>query len=95
LELKSMKCDEKEPGPAEAMYGGPQQDYPYGLRICLDEECLAKLGVEKLPELGAEMMITAKVRVTRKSESEDMAEGEVERSLDLQITDMALGAGGK
>ena len=31
----------------------PDNPYPYGLRISLNAECLEKLGINELPELGS------------------------------------------
>jgi hypothetical protein len=72
----------------EVAVANPDSDpYPYGLRISLDKESLAKLGID--PEVGAEMQMIARVVVVSKHESEH--EGEEERcSCELQITHMEL-----
>lgn len=85
--MKHMKRDMKDmvsPMVAE------KSDYPYGLCIHLDKECLDKLGMEELPDPGAVMEMKAKVMVKSKSEHESLEGGEY-YSLDLQITDMELG----
>ena len=66
----------------------PSNDYPYGLMISLGHEELAKLGIDDLPEVGAEMMIQCKVKVCSTVEHEDQ-NGE-RNHMSLQITDMAI-----
>lgn len=67
-------------------------EYPYGLKIDLCEDDLAKLGVAGLLTVGSTLTMQAQVTVTSASQSETQGEGP-ERSITLQITDMALGAG--
>jgi hypothetical protein len=64
-------------------------EYPYGLKLHLDNDSLKKLGIEKLPEVGAVMTLTAKVEVADISSSEGQ-DGEVHRGVGLQITEMEL-----
>lgn len=85
--LINMKMEKMEQGPAVPMCG--HQEYPYGLRINLDHESLEKLGLSKLPEVGSELMIMAKVQVVGTNESESIEGGEY-NNLSLQITDMKL-----
>lgn len=63
-------------------------DYPYGLKLYLSDSILDKLGIEDLPALGAEMMITAKVRVTAVSSRE--AGDDADQNMELQITALAM-----
>lgn len=76
--------DKTMPAPVEAI----APDYPYGLCLHLEDEELKKLGIDKLPDVGAEMTMTATVRVTRVSESEDerVPSTGKERCVNLQIT---------
>lgn len=83
-----------------AEYGGPVAvagdapegpKYPYGLTLCLNDDCLAKLGITELPKVGTELLIMAKVRITGVRSSERQG-GDKEDDVDLQITDMALSA---
>jgi hypothetical protein len=89
VELKSMKL------PAEGtILGGEAKmerpDYPYGLNIHLDDDSLKALGMDKLPEIGAVMPLSAQVKVS--GVSENASEGQPKRrTVSLQITDMALG----
>lgn len=93
MEMKSMKLPKQEPKEHEMMEAKMDQpQYPYGLQIRLGKEELEKLGMSELPELGTESMLHAKVKVTSVSESESLY-GE-HKSLELQITDMALSSKG-
>lgn len=67
-----------------------QSGYPYGLCIHLGKEELNKLGIDKLPEAGSTVSINAvaTVKGVFYSQSE---EGEIQRSMDLQITDIEIG----
>lgn len=59
--------------------------------IYLSSEQTKALGLDKLPELGKEVMIKAKTVV--KSRSEYMhGEGEASKCLELEITEMELGS---
>ena len=72
-------------------------EYPYGLRICLNEASLTKLGLKELPALDSHMKIEGMVEVCSVSEEKN-ADGSVYRRLELQITDLAVGpekSGGK
>jgi hypothetical protein len=75
----------------ERMEGTDGPDYPYGLSVHLDEGSLLKLQVKDLPKAGEEVRIegTAKVRSVRQ---EDVDGGQQERSVELQITHLGLGA---
>jgi len=63
---------------------GPK--YPWGTRLCLDDETMAKLGLSMLP-VGTEVMIMAKATVVGMSTSERQG-GDREDNIDLQITSM-------
>ena len=68
------------------MYEEPM--YSYGLCISLGREELEKLGIEKLPEAGSEMMIKAiaYVKTVRESKEKDG----VEQNVELQICAMGI-----
>lgn len=66
-----------------------QDEYPYGLRISLGNEELAKLGIKELPAIDTEMKLTALVCVVGITQS-DSANGEPYRNVELQIEQMAL-----
>lgn len=65
--------------------------YPYGTSLYLNDETLAKLGIDEMPAVGTTFMIEAVVKVTGTSERE--YEGGSHRTLDLQITEMSLEEG--
>src|SRR6266849_2346217 len=54
---------------ASGKYKGPE--YPYGLSTTLNEETLAKVGIEELPRVGDEMRIEAVAKVTSVSMRSD------------------------
>lgn len=68
---------------------GNAPKYPYGLEVCLADDSLKNLGIDKLPEVGTEMLLMAKVIVTSVRSSQQM-DGDKESGCDLQITDMSL-----
>lgn len=63
--------------------------YPYGLCITLDNESIEKLGITDMPKVGSTMMIKSIADITATSEHKQDG-GKVERSITLQITDMAI-----
>ena len=88
---EDKRGDQLETAPAEAMV----PDFPWGLCIHLDKDELEKLGIKEPPKVGTVLMLAAKVQVTRVSQSASTDRGgEEQRSVDLQITDLGLGAGG-
>lgn len=89
--MKNMMMSKKET--KKMVEGDMPEDrpqYPYGLKLNLDNETLEKLGMKTMPEMGKAMMMMAKVTVTDMHESK--SEGSNYRSLGLQITDMAFEA---
>lgn len=65
-------------------------EYPYGLRICLDNESLTKLGITELPAIDAEFKVTALACVVSISQNESQGSEKPYRSVDLQIEMMEL-----
>lgn len=85
--MKNMKMSKSETKKMES----PEVDkpqYPYGLKMNLDNETIEKLGMKTMPEMGKAMMLMAMVTVTDMHESK--SEGSNYRSLGLQITDMSI-----
>lgn len=64
-----------------------RDDYPWGLRITLNNETLKKLGIA-LPKVGAEMLLAGKVKVLSTSTREDGEDSF--SSVEMQITDIGL-----
>ena len=85
MDLIDLKKD-PQPIHSNEMYDEPM--YSYGLCISLGREELEKLGIEKLPEAGGEMMIKAiaYVKTVRESKEQDG----VEQNVELQITAMGI-----
>ena len=85
MDLIDLKKD-PQPIDSNEMYDEPM--YSYGLCISLGKEELEKLGIEKLPQAGSEMMLTAKayVKTVRESQEKDG----VEQNVELQICAMAI-----
>jgi hypothetical protein len=90
--LTNMKMEPKE---SQDQYGmsavSDSPAYPYGLEIRLDSESIKKLDLKSLPQVGSNLMVTARVEVTSVS-SNDSKEGGKNHCVSLQITDMELGA---
>ena len=70
---------------------GDEPKYPYGLCLSLHEDELEKLGITSLPALGTQMTLTARVYVKSTSAYQSQ-DGGSNTTMDLQITDMELGA---
>lgn len=92
--MKDMKLTQAE---AKEMFScepspGNTPKYPYGLSLCLDSRSLDKLGMDTLPEPGTQVIVKALATVTsvRMYQQQD---GDKERGLDLQITDLEIGSG--
>ena len=68
-----------------------ENEYPYGLKLNLDNDSIKKLDLKALPEVGTVMTLTATVEVVDRSESEYTGD-KVHKNLGLQITDMELGS---
>lgn len=64
-----------------------RDDYPWGLCITLNNDTLKKLNAQP-QAVGSEIMITAKAVIRGVSAREN--DDGVDRSADLQITDMAI-----
>jgi hypothetical protein len=89
MAMISMKQEaEREEMPGEIEYEEPM--YPYGLCIRLEQDQMEKLSITTLPSVGTEMTITAKVFVKGTSAYE--TQGGKDMSMELQITDMEIGA---
>lgn len=88
-EMKSMKIEKAD---ADKLYGQPtavtdSPMYPYGLRLRLDNIVVDKLGIG-LPKVGEKLMIEAYVEVVSVSANE--SKQGMQKSIELQITDMCL-----
>lgn len=95
MSMVNMKQDDSavcEPCPPEA--------YPYGLRICLNDDACEKLGILGPIKAGTKLSVRAITTVVRCSEEIDLAPDAEDKAtgeksdiyLDLQITDMEIAA---
>lgn len=89
VSLKREKADKDEghDGCSPCADGG-QPDYPWGTRIHLDEDQLEALGLAQLPNAGAP--VGGQFAGTVIGMREETIDGEVRRSLEIQITDLGL-----
>ena len=78
-------------GPSILDSNGPS--YPHGLSIRLDHEGMKKLGMKKMPKIGSKHKIMAHAHVSSVRESHDMHSKNPDRSLEMQITHMAMEKG--
>lgn len=92
--MKSMKLKNME---QEVLTSAPKEiegpKYPYGLRITLEEEQLAALGMKLLPGIDKEVAVSAKGYVCRVSSNE--SEYGSHRCVEIQLTELALEQPGK
>ena len=95
MKLIDMKRSKSEMKKADApeVAGSSKEKYPWGLSINLEKESLSKLGIDiKKVKIGSAMTLQAQVEVSSISENQNM-EGRDNKSMSLQITNMALSAG--
>jgi hypothetical protein len=93
-QLVSMKLPPAKPSKEALMYPSMAEkppEYPYGLRIRLEDAQLDKLSIVALPKVGTRLTITADVEVCSVSAYESNT-GSEQRSLELQITDLGYGS---
>lgn len=65
--------------------------YPYGCKLCLNQEQLAALGYTDLPPAGTQVHIEAVGVVTRSCTEDPDADGDIDYvSVEIQVTAMAL-----
>lgn len=71
----------------------PSSDYPYGLRITLNEEQLEALGLE-MPTAGMAMHVEAHAIVTRAATEDPDADGDIDYvCVELQLTQLGIEEG--
>lgn len=90
--MKLAKGDREQMVKAFSPTADNSPRYPYGLRLDLSSESLEKLGMKAMPKVGAKLMLEAEVEVQSVSIG-DSVDGGKNRSLSIQVTEMALGTG--
>jgi hypothetical protein len=86
----NLKSDPKpKPGQASNLVAPVYDEpaYPYGTRLHLNSETLAKLGIKDMPKVGTKVRIMAMAEVVSVSQNQER-DGDENRELGLQITDM-------
>jgi hypothetical protein len=91
VSMQLSKKEAKEEAPCATPDDQPR--YPYGTSLYLDEDSLKKLGMEEMPSVGTEFPLMAIAKVTGTSERE--TQDGSRKTLDLQITKMAIGSDDK
>lgn len=88
MALVDMKRSEPDDKAGVAAYPVAEGGYPYGLVISLDKDELAKLGITKLPEMGAEFHGLFVACVTRIEQSANEYGDHMSMSLQITMLDM-------
>lgn len=92
--LKRTESDKRKDMGEPASIESIAPDYPWGTCLHLDRDEMEKIGIAKLPDVGTEYTIVAKVKVTsvRQSAAESAPgrDPDESMSMDLQITDMGI-----
>lgn len=66
-------------------------EYPYGLRLTLNEEQLVALGLTQLPTAGVTLRLEAVAVVTRSSTEDPDADGDIDYvCVELQLTELGV-----
>ena len=89
LKLRDMRLSRSEKDDvAEVATDTP--DFPWGLRLNLDQDALEKLGIE-LPDIGDSFLVVAVATV--QSVSEHKSDDHTSQDVSLQIEKLSLDAG--
>jgi hypothetical protein len=94
MKLVDLKRTPKEKKEEAKEYTSPASpgnvpDYSYGTCLSLDEDLVAKLLGDELPEVGAEFEITARGKVTSVRQSASEKTGDY-KGVEIQITQAAF-----
>jgi hypothetical protein len=88
--MKLVHMGREEDGQAPEVMPGISP-YPYGLRLNLTHEELAKLGYDELPQAGTICRLEAVACVTRSATEDPDADGDCDFcSIELQVTELAM-----
>ena len=89
MELKDLKVDKKDK--KETAIAEAPMDYPMGTKLYLEEDAIAKLGLDKMPAPG--MSVKGGYEANVESASIHKGPDGQRRSLCLQITKLGVEAG--
>lgn len=94
MKLHSMKMSKKEKkdNMPKAVGSSDGPNYPYGLRLSLNDDSLKKLGIKSLPKVGAKMTVHAVGEVCAVSQHE--SENHEDRHVEIQIHDLGVDGDG-
>lgn len=84
-DLKMTKTEKKDTMPCSV---DNQPNYPYGLTLRLDSASLDKLGISKLPKVGAKVMVHAMGVITSVSQHE--SKNNDSRNVEIQLQEMGV-----
>lgn len=88
VDMKLTPTEQKEYSDYAAI---EKPQYPYGLRLSLNDEVIEKLGIAALPQVCQKMTLTATVEVCCVSQYDSADSDGPTKSMDLQIVAMELG----
>mgnify|MGYP001601861367 CR=1 FL=1 len=91
--MVSMKRDKTENKPFPSTAEPYEEDYPYGLRLRLENDDLEKLGLTELPDVGSNMHVMADATVHSVSSNQSNGDPASKKCVELQITGMKLAKG--
>jgi hypothetical protein len=92
MQMRDMKRTKTEKKKENVALVGPEDSYPYGLRLTLDGEQLKKLGLDTLPKVGKTITLHAKAKVIGARET-SRSDGTQDRSLEIQLQKMGIAEG--
>ena len=83
MAFANLELDDEDKIDFNAPMAMKTPDYPIGMRLCLDDSTLRKLGIDDTPEVGDYLLMTVIACVTHCS-CTDNGDG-VQRRVELQI----------
>lgn len=85
--MKSMVISEGEKRENSVLSVADQPSYPHGLKLYLDPDTIAKLGISEAPEVGAKMGIMGIAEVVAVNKVEGRGDDD-KFTIELQIQDL-------
>lgn len=87
-DMKLSKSEQKRHGGEVSLASDSGPEYPYGLRLDLEDDALRKLGIKTLPKVGSKMRLEAQVTVV--ATGTNSREDQESRRVELQIEKLGL-----